>query len=332
MKVAIVGNGNWGTAVAKLVAENVRRLEAFSDEVILYTHEEIYKDRKLSEWINEEHSNPRYLPGVDLPSNICARTTLDMEDIDVFVFCLPHQFLNVLKDMKKKVGAFGINLGKGLIQDGEQLCVPSEYIGRMLGMECSCMMGANIASEVAQGVLSDSTIGCVGTHRECFAQMFTSDYFVPDVVDYSRGLEVCGAVKNIISVAYGIAYGRGWGSNTLAMLFRRGLLEIKRLCGLLGGEVDALESACVGDLLVSCLCGRNYKCGAAVGGEGATVVEFEESLDGQKLQGPGTAKTIVDWLGANGHGTGQFPLITAVYRICFEKADLEILKDALKKK
>lgn len=333
MKVAVIGSGNWGTTVAKLIAENVGKLDDFDKEVIMWVYEEIHENRKISEDINTRHINPKYLPGVQLPHNIRGRTTLEFEDIDVFVFCLPHQFVGMLRDVRFKQGAFGINLCKGLIECGGELRTPSEHISRLLGMECSCLMGANIASEVARGVLSDSTLGCASAeHADCLRRIFESEYFLPDLVEYNKGVEICGAVKNIISIAVGIAEGKKWGKNTLAMVFRRGLLEIERLCRAMGGTLNLLDSACIGDLLVSCLCGRNYRCGVEMGSKGLSVADFEASLNGQKLQGPDTARVVVEWLAANGHAYHEYPILYSVHRVCFEGKNGDIILDALRAK
>ncbi|KAI4292067.1 glycerol-3-phosphate dehydrogenase (NAD+) [Pancytospora philotis] len=330
MRVAVIGNGNWGTTVAKLVAENVARLDEFSDEVVLWVYEEEYEGNKLSEDINLRHANPKYLPGVALPHNIVGRTRFEFDDIDVLLFCLPHQFIGKLKETKLKAGVIAVNLCKGLIEAGDSLQTPSEYISSELGIACSCVMGANIASEVAAGVLSECTVGCASSaHRDVLLALFNGPYFRAEAVAYSKALEISGAVKNVVSLAIGIAEGLGSGKNTQAMVFRRGLLEIKKLCKAMGSELDVCTSACIGDMLVSCICGRNYKCGVEMGKAGISAAEHEKRLNGQKLQGPGTALAVARWLRQNGHSAAEFPITFSVEGICNGEEPAESLLKAL---
>jgi glycerol-3-phosphate dehydrogenase (NAD+) len=159
-RIFIVGNGNWGTTIAKVIAENVTKSKLFENEVLLYVHDEIYENQKLSEIINQKHSNPIYLPGIKLPDNIKAVTDLSLADqSDIIIICIPHQFIGIIKDIKPKSGCFAINLSKGFIMEGNELLMPSEYISRILKIECCCLMGANIAAEVALEKLCECTIG-----------------------------------------------------------------------------------------------------------------------------------------------------------------------------
>lgn len=148
MRIAVIGSGNWGMTVAKLIAENAACVEDLDDVVLLWVYEEVYKGTRISD-INKGHVNPKYLPGVQLPVSVTARTEYDFSDADILIFCLPHQFLDSLKKFRINEGAIRINLFKGLLVRKGKMLVPSEYIGRMLGVECSCLMGANIACEVA---------------------------------------------------------------------------------------------------------------------------------------------------------------------------------------
>ncbi|KAI5175608.1 glycerol-3-phosphate dehydrogenase (NAD+) [Pancytospora epiphaga] len=317
MKIAVIGGGNWGTAIAKLIGENVLRESDFNNEVILWIYEEVYNEINLSEQISMSHENPKYLPGVKLPKNLIIRTEYDLSDADILVFCMPHQFLDILKNFKIKKGVFGINLGKGMIDTGHELLAPSEYIASMLGIDCSCLMGANIATEVAEEKFSDSTLGAVNqNHSELFKRLFQSAYFKVEAVPYDKSIEICSALKNVVSIAVGICDGMEWGKNTYALIFRQGLKEMKRFCGVMKGTLEICSSACVGDLLVSCLCGRNYKCGVALGKERITVKSYEKSMNGQMLQGPGTALTVVSWLKNQKYDEKEFPVIFMVNDIC----------------
>lgn len=333
IRIAVIGNGNWGTAVAKVIASNTEKYLCFGDEVLLWVHEEMYQNQKLSEYINAFKSNPIYLSGVKLPDNIRAVTDRgEIEECDILVVCLPHQFIGTLADFKTKAGAFAVNMSKGVIVEDKRMYMPSEYISRILGIECCSLMGANIAHEVAQEMLSGCTVGYTKKEQaEVLEMMFENDYFRPRIIPYDRGIEICGGVKNIISLGFGLVDGMDCGSNTKAMVFLQGLIEIERLCSLIGAKFLALESCCVGDLLASSLSGRNFSCGHRMARECCTAEHVEKCMSGQKLQGPETAKSVHEWLQANKHDLSRFPLIEAVYRICYEGESAQHILHVLKK-
>lgn len=331
-KIIIIGNGNWGTSIAKVLAENVRNSKLFDNEILMYVHEELFEDRKLSEIINERHSNPIYLPGIKLHENIRAVTDISCaNEADIIIVCVPHQFLGIIKDIKPKSSSFAINLSKGFIIENNELLMPSEYISRVLRIECCCLMGANIAGEVALEKLCECTIGFTQKSQiKYLKKMFNNDYFRTKILPFNKGMEVCGGLKNIISLAFGITRGMEWGSNAEAIVFRKGLVEIKKFCKLIGASFLGLESCCVGDLLTSCISGRNYKCGVELGSCKTMICDIEQKMSGQKLQGPDTAKTVYEWLSLQNIKSQKFPLLSSIYKICFLNGNCEDLKEALK--
>lgn len=333
-KVAIVGNGNWGTCILKLVANNIQNYCVFDHEVLLWVYEEIYQNQKLSEYINAFKSNPIYLPGVKLPNNIKAVTELDeVEQCDIVIICLPHQFIKrTLSDLKMKKGAYAINLSKGMIIEDGKLYLPSEYISKVLKIDCCCLMGANIAKDVAKEEICDCTIGYANKAQyDELEMLFDNDYFRPKIIPYNKGMEICGGLKNIISIGFGIVEGIEYGSNTKAMVFRQGLIEMERFCSLIGAKFMVLESCCVGDLFTSCMSGRNVQCGILMSKDRCKYQDVERTMRGQKLQGPETSKVIHEWLVANNHDTSKFPVMEAIYRICHDGEDGFYLVSILKK-
>ena len=165
-RVCLVGSGNWGSAVAKIVGNNVQRLEGFSRDVTMYVYEEMVGAEKLSEIINTRHENVKYLPGVRLPDNVRADPDLvsSARDADVLVFVVPHQFVAGIcarLEGRLKPGAVGVSLIKGLdAREGGQLELVSQQIARALGLPMCVLMGANIATEVAQESHCEATLGC----------------------------------------------------------------------------------------------------------------------------------------------------------------------------
>lgn len=209
--------------------------------------------------------------------------------------------------------------------------MPSEYISNVLKLECCCLMGANVAKFVAREEVCDSTIGYADKSQcEELKQLFECDYFHPDIVPYNKGIELCGGLKNIISLGVGLIEGLELGSNTKAMVFRQGLKEIKELSGLLDADMMILESCCIGDLFTSCLSGRNYECGVKMGLKKLNYLEIEKLMNGQKLQGPDSAKHLHNWLIATNTDLSKFPIFTAIYEICFNSKPSEHIVDTLK--
>jgi glycerol-3-phosphate dehydrogenase (NAD+) len=102
-KVCIVGSGNWGSAIAKLAGQNAAEKEMFDNTVNMWVYEEMIEGRKLTEIINEDHENVKYLPGVKLPENVVAVPELldAARDADLFIFVIPHQFISRLVGQMK---------------------------------------------------------------------------------------------------------------------------------------------------------------------------------------------------------------------------------------
>lgn len=332
-KIAVIGNGSWGTAIAKVIANNIAVSDNFDPELLLYVREETYENQKLSEYINELRINPIYLPGVKLPDNILAVTSYDdIKNADVYVICLPCKYLDTIKDLKPKSGSFAVNLAKGLILKDKKLCTPTEHIKSILKIECACLYGANLAVEVATDQLSETTIGYTEKDQvNCLECMFDSETFRPRIIPYEIGMEISAALKNVVSLGFGIAEGMGWGSNTKSMMFRKGLVEIDKFCKLMKGKFMVYESCGIGDLLASCMGGRNFKCGAEMGRKRCSSADVEGKMGGQKLEGPQTVKMLVSWLEVNELEVNEFPVLQAIYRICFQGEAPEHLHSVLKK-
>ncbi|RXM95881.1 Glycerol-3-phosphate dehydrogenase [NAD(+)], cytoplasmic [Acipenser ruthenus] len=163
-KVCIVGSGNWGSAIAKIVGVNAAALDKFDKTVRMWVFEEMVNGRKLTEIINTDHENVKYLPGHKLPPNVVAVPDVvdAAKDADILVFVIPHQFIgrlcDTLKDSVKK-DAIGISLIKGVDEGPEGLKLISAIIREKLGIAVSVLMGANIANEVAEEKFCETTIG-----------------------------------------------------------------------------------------------------------------------------------------------------------------------------
>lgn len=205
-----------GSAVGKIVGENVLKHNSlFEPEVNQWVFEETFKGQKLTSLINTSRENPKYLPGITLPCNITAMPNLVQaaKDASVFVFVVPHQFVGEICDTLKGTiahNAKAISLIKGFDIKPEGVTLFSEEIGHRLGIEVAALSGANIANEVAHERFSETTIGCRSEEDgQLFFKLFNTDYFHVNVIRDHVGVELCGALKNIVAVGAGLSDGLG---------------------------------------------------------------------------------------------------------------------------
>ncbi|KAL7675787.1 hypothetical protein ACOME3_002051 [Neoechinorhynchus agilis] len=330
LKVALIGSGNWGSAIARVIGNNVLTNYRFQNEIQMFVHAEKVKGESLATLINERHENVRYLPGFSLPKNIIANEDLIevVSSADILVFVLPHQFVeSVCLSIHKSVkpNAIALSLIKGFIEsDSKQLVMASTLIEQILNVPCDTLMGANIATEVAQGDFCEATLGCRSFSRGILLKSFlASSRFHINVVKNRNGVEICGAVKNIIATAAGILLGLEQGYNSVGSVIQIGLKEmihlLKHMCPNYDNSV-VFESCGLADIIASADGGRNSRIAAEFVRSGKELDDLErEMLNGQKLQGPMTATILFDYLEANDLDE-EFPLFTTVYRICTRKA------------
>ncbi|KAL4436899.1 hypothetical protein ABPG75_004038 [Micractinium tetrahymenae] len=335
-RVAMIGSGAWACTAVKMIAENLAeegRSDKFCRDVRMWVFEEEVEGRKLTELINERHENVKYMPGVQLGDNIiaCADLAETVKDATILVFCSPHQFIHrIVKQLAGLVSkdAIAISLIKGMRvrPDGPQLI--SELIRKELGLDCSVLMGANIAGDIARDELSEATIAdSVLANGQLLQEVFERPYFyttlVPDVV----GAEMCGTLKNIVALAAGFVEGLGFGPNTKAAIMRAGLNEMRRFAKALYPTVrdeTFFESCGVADLIATCYGGRNRLVAkefvaAVQGGKPESFAELEARLlGGQKLQGVLTSDEVQAILQRRGWER-DYPLFTTVNRIVNEQ-------------
>uniref|UniRef100_A0A8C3M1S9 Glycerol-3-phosphate dehydrogenase [NAD(+)] n=1 Tax=Chrysolophus pictus TaxID=9089 RepID=A0A8C3M1S9_CHRPC len=303
-KVCIVGSGNWGSAIAKIVGSNAARL-APSRTRNMWVLEEEVGGRRLTEIINTEHENVKYLPGHKLPHNVFIGKVCDQIKAHV------------------KKGAIGMSLIKGVDEGPDGLRLISDIIHEKLGIEMSVLMGANIASEVAEEKFCETTIGCKNAqYGQILKELMQTPNFRVTVVQEADTVEICGALKNVVAVGAGFCDGLGFGDNTKAAVIRLGLMEMisfaKIFCKGPVTPSTFLESCGVADLITTCYGGRNRKVAEAFAKTGKSIEQLEkEMLNGQKLQGPQTSAELNHILKTK-NMVDKFPLFTAVYQICYE--------------
>merc|ERR1711936_1163576 len=340
-KVCIIGSGNWGSAIARLVGENTAsHPDLFVEETPIWVYEEVVNGRKLTEIINTDHENVKYLPGRPLPHNVVAVPDIETAaaDADYLIFVLPHQFIKRACAPlvgKLKPGATGLSLVKGFaILPGGGIKLISDLISEEMNIPVSVLMGANLANKVADEKFCKTTIGAkdpeVGSDLKL---LFQTENFRVSVVSDTQIVEICGALKNIVACAAGFCDGLKMGDNTKAATIRLGLKEMMKYGDTFypgGNHSTYFESCGVADLITTCYGGRNRKVSQAFVTTRKSIAELEtEMLNGQKLQGPETAAEVNYVLKAKGLES-EFPLFTTVHRICIGELEPKDLLWAMK--
>ncbi|CAH6722200.1 glycerol-3-phosphate dehydrogenase [NAD(+)] 1 [[Candida] jaroonii] len=347
-KIAIIGSGNWGTAVAKIISENTReKTELFEPKVNMWVFEEDIDGEKLTNIINTKHENVKYLPGIKLPENLIANPDLvsTVEDADLLVFNIPHQFLpRVCKQLvgKVKPNVRAISCLKGLEVDSNGCKLLSTSITDTLGIYCGVLSGANIANEVAKENWSETSIAYNipedfrGQGKDIdeyiLKQLFHRSYFHVRVINDVIGASIAGALKNVVAIAAGWVEHL-WGDNAKAAIMRIGIKETIKFASyyekfgiksnLPPQSATFTEESCgVADLITTCSGGRNVKVAKYMVEKNVDAWEAEKALlNGQSSQGILTAKEVHELL-ENYQLQSEFPLFEATYNVIYEKADV----------
>mmetsp|Transcript_53559 Transcript_53559/g.93452 ORF Transcript_53559/g.93452 Transcript_53559/m.93452 type:complete len:413 (+) Transcript_53559:62-1300(+) len=347
-KVCIMGSGNWGSAIAKIVGDNVaRQPELFDQTVKMWVFDEQVEcplsrqKRSLVDVINTVHENVKYLPGIKLPRTIVADRDArsSATDADILVWVVPHQFvqrtvagmIDVVEDT-----AISVSLIKGgLDLKDNKLVLCSDTLRQLLGHDVSVLMGANVANDVAAGQFCEATLGYstkTGSieNARILRALFHCESFHVNAIEDIPGVEICGGLKNVVALGAGFCDGLGYGSNTKAAIMRLGLAEMKLFAQHFypdAKDQTFMESCGIADLITTCVAGRNRKCAEAfakAGGKRPWTAIEAELLNGQKLQGTLTAEEI--WPVIQHHGLcSKLPLMSTICQITIDGLELSSL-------
>jgi glycerol-3-phosphate dehydrogenase (NAD(P)+) len=309
---AVIGAGNWGTALAKLVADGGRRVRlwAFEPEVVA--------------GIRAERRNPFYLQGVALPESLSA--TGDLGDAvagaDLVIVAVPsHVFRKILEALRPHLppDATLVIATKGIEED-TCLTMPEVAVS-VRGEETSdrtlVLSGPSFARELAAGDPTLVSLACRRLAEAERVQRFLSGpvlraYATEDVVGVALG----GAVKNVIAIAVGAASGLGLGHNSRAALMTRGVAEVTRLAVRLGANPMTMAGlAGMGDLVLTCTgdLSRNRAVGEALG-RGKTLAEIVGGTR-QVAEGVQNARSVRQLAR---RAEVEMPIAEVVYRILFD--------------
>jgi glycerol-3-phosphate dehydrogenase (NAD(P)+) len=317
-RVALFGAGSWGTALAIQLARN-------GVLVNLWGHDPVHIEK-----LQRQRENETYLPGIKLDSNISPVDTIEscLLDADLVLIAIPSKafrdFLKLLKPVLMQdlsifwaSKGFEIETGKLMHQ-----LVTEELPGHHFGV----ISGPTFAGEVARGL--PAAITCAGddsTSSRYFSTLLHGNRFRCYTSNDVVGVEVGGALKNVLAIAVGIADGLGFGANTRAALMTRGLAEVMRLGKSLGAQEETLMGlAGLGDLILTCTDdqSRNRRFGLAIGN--GMSLEAAESAVGQTVEGVRAARAVYQM--ADNLGL-ELPIMEQVYRVLYENlSPLEAVK------
>ena len=321
MKIAVIGSGGWGLAMAKSMAEAGHAVSVWSHKP------------ETTAMLRDKRSNPKLLKGITLPESIvftddigcAAGCPIVVVAVPSFAVCeTARKLATVLTD-----GQVLALLSKGFdLQHG--CCLLSDTLTREVGKACPvvALTGPSHAEEVSRGL--PTAVLAASPNREaaelvqnalstdCF-RVYTS----PDLVSAELG----GAMKNIMAVAVGISDGFGFGDNTKAMLMTRGIAEMSRLGVALGGNAETFSGLSgVGDLIVTCVSNhsRNRRFGLLVGG-GMPVEQALEEV-GAVVEGYFATQAVRELT----RGVEvEMPICQAMYAILVERKPLEDVVQSL---
>lgn len=331
-RVGIIGSGNWGTTAARLIAENVQRLDDFDNTVKMWVFDEKVHGESLVKIINTAHENVKYLPGYPLPETIVAYpNVVDVcKTCNYLVFVFPHQFLDeTLKDMVGHIreGSVGLSLIKGVSFLNGEIELVTDAIERVLNIKCGGLMGANIANDIANRDYCESTIAFPYDPKiaQDWQRIFNNELFQVRIIEDLACQQLCGTLKNIVATAGGLVDGMGYGQSTKAAILRRGFVECFEFAKWYfpdrGVKLETMMESCgFGDIVASSYGGRNRKCAEYFVKTGKTFKECESDLlNGQKLQGVLAAAEIYKVLKKR-NAIKQFPLTATIHLIDLMKA------------
>lgn len=314
-KTAILGAGAWGTALAVTLGRSAR-------PAVLCPRRRAHLSALAA-----ERENRAYLPGVRLPD------TVELDDhweeaaraAGVVVMAVPSRWARAAMAPVApalRPGQTVVSLTKGI--EADSLSTMTEMLSELVGpgVHLAALSGPGFAAEIAREkpaalVAAARDEAVAHAVQEMFAVRPLRIYRSTDV----RGVELCGAAKNVIAIAAGVSDGLELGSSARAAVITRGLAELKRLAVAAGARAETVSGlAGLGDLVLTCTGGlsRNHALGVRLGRDGPAAVAAAEPVPGRPVA-EGVFNTRAIKRLADRHGV-EMPLVSAVYRILYDGA------------
>ena len=308
LKIGVLGGGSWGTTIASLAAINL--------PTMIWA-----RSKDTVNEINEHHTNQKYLPNFKLTPTLRATHSVEevMRQADVVIMGVPSQyFREVLTEAKPFIRAWVpiISLSKGLEQNTKKRM--TEIIEEVMpGHPAGALSGPNLAREILSGQAAASVIAMVDDHVARRVQkVFQTGLFRVYTNDDVVGVELGGALKNVIAIAAGMGDGAGAGDNTRAAVITRGLAELTRLGVAMGGKPATFAGlAGMGDLVATCSSplSRNRTVGFNLG-KGKSLKEITDEMD-MVAEGVKTCAVVRELA----HEVGiEMPITEEVYKVLYK--------------
>jgi len=313
-RISIIGAGSWGTALAILLSHNLGTVD-------LWGH-------SSTDQLLRDGSNERHLPGIKFADNLVIHSDLEElvnASLNFLVVVPSHAFREILKDLKTAIEAKGFSTENTTLLWGTKGFDPhtgallSEVVTEEFGKTRTygTVSGPSFAKETASGMPTALTLACSSaTRAEQLSHWFrtpnTRVYFSDDLI----GVQLGGAIKNVMAVATGISDGLGFGANARAALITRGLAEMIRLGVAMGGQLDTFNGLSgVGDLILTCTDNqsRNRRFGLGIGANKPRQQIIDEI--GQEIEGIQTTRELF----RKGQAMNiEMPITEQVYRVLYE--------------
>ncbi len=311
-RVAVVGAGSWGTALANLLARK-------GVPVVLWSHE-----ADVAEGIEREHRNPRYLAEVALDPRLRATPEMAeaVEGAEVVVSVSPSHVVRAVMSQaarSMRPDALVVSASKGIETDTLHTMdgVLEDVLPREAALGATYLSGPSFALEVGLGQPTAVTIASRSARAAERAQeLFQTEYFRVYTSSDVAGVELGGSLKNVIAIAAGVVEGLGFGNNTRAALITRGLAEITRLGVDMGANPLTFAGlAGMGDLILTCTgaLSRNRSVGLELG-QGRSLPDILAGMT-QVAEGVRTARSAHDLALRRGI---EMPIVHAVHAVLFE--------------
>ncbi|MBI3353818.1 MAG: NAD(P)H-dependent glycerol-3-phosphate dehydrogenase [Nitrospirae bacterium] len=325
-KIAVIGAGSWGTTLAMLLADK-------GYHVKLWVYEP-----DLAEEMQKSRENKIYLPGHRLPDNIIVTSIIKdaVKDAGVLVFVVPsHVARGVIKGLAHSLSdnIIIVSAAKGIENDTLMLMsdIFKEVLPEPLHKNLTFLSGPSFAKEVVKKMPTAVALAAYNKKAgESVQGLFSTDYFRVLTNSDVKGVELGGALKNVIAIATGISDGMGFGHNTRAAIITRGLAEITRLGIAMGAEPATFAGLSgLGDLILTCTgeLSRNRTVGFRLGqGEG-----LKDILNSMKMVAEGVKTTKAAYELSKKHKI-EMPITNEVYYILYEGKDVKVsARDLMKR-
>ena len=313
--IGVIGGGAWGTALAAAAARAGRRVTLWA------------REPEVAAAIRARHENRRFLPGIALDPAI--RATADLSEAvraDLLLLAAPAQHLAATAEQVARAADGAppaVICAKGIERESGALM--SEAVRRAApDLALAALSGPTFAREVARGLPAAVSLACADPRLgAAIADSLGGAAFRPYLTDDLIGVQIGGAVKNVIAIAAGIAVGRGLGDNARAAIVARGFAELVRLAVARGARQETLAGlAGLGDLVLTCTSAqsRNYALGRAIGG-GDGGRDGEPPVGGAALtEGVASAPAVAAMAAALGV---EMPIAAAVNAVLHRGASVD---------